>query len=133
MRGERGVTETGWESDGFLALAAVHARFDANTAASLLQFVMGAVSPPALKNHQGILKGITEWEVRVDSLKAKHEETVAASIKIVILVGMLPKEYQDMCFQQATGNTGTKELQYIQMRDKVMSIVRVCESVSHLV
>lgn len=55
-------------SDGFLAPAALQARFDANAAASLLQCVTEALNPTPLKNHQGILKGITEWEVRVDSL-----------------------------------------------------------------
>ena len=32
----RGILEKGWGSDGFLALAALQARFDANTASSLL-------------------------------------------------------------------------------------------------
>ena len=90
----RGVNEKGWESGGFLALALLQARYDANTAASLLQ---------TLKNHQGILKGITEWEVRVDGLKMKHNEDISSPIKFVVLVGMLSKEYQDICFQQATG------------------------------
>ncbi len=44
----RGITEKGLESDGFLALASLQARFDANTAASLLQRVMEAVNPPTL-------------------------------------------------------------------------------------
>ena len=88
----RGINEKGWESDGFLALALLQARFDANTAASLLQCVMEGVNPPTLKNHQGIHKGITEWEVRVDSLKMKHDESISASTKISICVGMLPKE-----------------------------------------
>ena len=70
----RGINEKGWESDGFQALAMLQARYDANTAASLLQCVMEVVNPPTLKNHQGILKGITEWEVRVDGLKIKHKE-----------------------------------------------------------
>ena len=64
----------------------LQARYDANTAASLLQCVMEVVHPPTLKNHQWTLKGITEWEVRVDGLKMKHEEELAAPIKIAILV-----------------------------------------------
>ena len=32
----RGINEKGWESDGFLALAMLQARYDANTVASLL-------------------------------------------------------------------------------------------------
>ena len=86
----RGINEKGWDSDGFLALAMLQARYDANTAASLLQCVMEAVSPPTLKNHQGILKGITEWEVMADGLKMKRDEEISAPMKIVIFVGMLP-------------------------------------------
>ena len=74
------------------------------------------------KNHQWILKGITEWEVRVDSLKMKHDETIAASIKIAIVVGMLPKEYQDLCFRQATDVKMTEESQYAELRNKIMNI-----------
>ncbi len=72
----RGMLEKGWESDGFCALASFQNRFNANTAASLLQCVMEAVNPLKVKNNQGILKGITEWAVRVDSLKSKHDEVI---------------------------------------------------------
>ena len=51
------------------------------------------------KNHQGIAKGITEWEVRVDGMKMKHDEELSATMKIAVLAGMLPKDYQDMCLQ----------------------------------
>ena len=58
----------------------------------------------------------------MDSLKAKHNESISASIKIAILVGMLPKEYQDMCFQQATEAADPTDLEYNEMRDKIMNI-----------
>ena len=43
----RGISEKGWEADGFLALMMLQAKYDANTAASLMQCVMEVVSPPA--------------------------------------------------------------------------------------
>ena len=79
----RSIREKGWESDGFLAMAMLQARYDANTAASLLQCVMEVVSPATIKNHQGIAKGITEWEVRVDGLKMKHDESLSAPSKLL--------------------------------------------------
>ena len=120
----RGFNEEGWELDGFLALVMLQARYDANTAASLLQCVVEVVNFPALKNHQGILKGITEWEVRADGLKMKHNEDISAPIKIAVLVSMLPKEYQDICFQQATGmsSEAATETKYAELRDKIMSM-----------
>ena len=54
-----GINEKGWEADGFLALMMLQARYDANTAAGLMQCVMEVVNTPGLKNHQGILKGIS--------------------------------------------------------------------------
>ena len=120
----RGISEKGYDPDGFLALLMLQARYDANTAASLMQCVMEVVSPPTLKNHQGILKGISEWEVRVDGLKMKHNEDISPPIKIAVLVGMLPKEYQDIYFQQELGTSSeaaTQE-QYEELRDKIMSM-----------
>ncbi len=76
------------------------------------------------KHHQGIAKGITEWEVRVDGLKMKHNEDISPPITIAVLVGMLPKEYQDICFQQATGissEAATQEKDE-ELRDKIMSM-----------
>ena len=110
----RSISEKARESDGFLALAMLQARYDANTAASLLQCVMEVVSPPTIKNHQGIAKGIAEWDVRVDGLNMKHDENLSVPIKIVVFVGMLPNDYQDMCFQQAsiTGVQQSSEVQY---------------------
>ena len=94
----------------FLALAMLQARYDANTAASLLQCVMEVVSPPTIKNHQGIAKGITEWEVRLDGLKMEHDESLSVPIKIVVLVGMLPEDYQDMCSKKQA-SPGCKKIQ----------------------
>ena len=64
-----GISEKGYEADGFLASMMLQARHNANTAANLMQCVMEVVNPPVLKNHQGILKRISEWEVMADGLK----------------------------------------------------------------
>ena len=41
----RGISEKNWEADGYLAIGMLQARYDANTAASLLQCVMEVVNP----------------------------------------------------------------------------------------
>ena len=59
------------------------------------------------------------WVVgEVDGLKMKQDEEISAPIKIAILVGMLPKDYQDMCLQQATGVSADSEVRYIELRDR---------------
>ena len=64
----------------------------------------------------------------MDGLKMKHNEDLSAHIKIAVLVGMLPKKYQDMCFQQATGVSADSEVKYIELRDEIMNIAnqRMC-------
>ena len=58
----------------------------------------------------------------MDGLKMKHDEEISAPIKIVICVGMLPKEYQDMCFQQAAGVSADSDVKYDGLRDKIINI-----------
>ena len=100
----RGISEKGWEADGFLALMMLQARYDANTAASLMQCVMEVVNPPGQKNHQGILKGISEWEVRVDGLKMKHNEDISPPIKIAALVGSFLKNIRTYVSNKRLGS-----------------------------
>ena len=59
----------------------------------------------------------------MDGLKMKHNEDLSAPIKIAVLVGMLPKEYQDMCFQQASGLSVVQDTHYYtELRDKIINI-----------
>ena len=57
-------------------------------------------------------------------LKMKHDEDSSATVKNVVLVGMLSKEDQDMCFQQAsvTWVEQDSETKCIELRDKIMNI-----------
>ena len=52
------------------------------------------------------------------------DESLSAPIKIAVLVVTLPKDYQDMCFQQAslTGVQEDSEKQYLELRDKILNI-----------
>ena len=60
----------------------------------------------------------------MDGLKMKHDEELSATIEIAVLVGMLPKDYLDMCFQQAslTRVQEDSEKTYLQLRDKISNI-----------
>ena len=53
----RGISEKNWEPDGYLAICMLQARYDANTAARLLQCVMEVVNLPALKKPPGNCEG----------------------------------------------------------------------------
>ena len=51
-------------------------------------------------------------------------DDISSPIKITVLVGMVPQEYQDICFQQATGISSEAATQekYDELRDKIMSM-----------
>ena len=72
-------------------------RFDLLTAASLLQAFLEVVNPPALRGLSDVVKGIHTWEAKVGMLADRYNEILGAQLKTAILVGMLPKEFQDMC------------------------------------
>ena len=60
----------------------------------------------------------------MDGLKMKHNEDMPTPIKIAVLVGVLPKEYQDICFQQAAGisSEAATGIKYVELSDKIMSM-----------
>jgi hypothetical protein len=94
----RSISEKHNMQCGFSALVALNNRFDARTPGNLLTAVMAAMSPPAVKQTAGIPKAILDWEEKLNALGNIHNETISENIKMGILISMLPKEYQDLCF-----------------------------------
>ena len=93
-------------------------RCDTKTVASLLHAYMEAARPNALKA-SAISKGIHAWESKVNAVKNRYNEDLNGNIKLAILIGMLPKEYQDMCLQTSCMTT---KIIYESMRDNVSNI-----------
>ena len=98
----RGLLDKTGKSDGFMGLILLNGRYDARTPANLMKDYADAVNPPQLKNAQGIIKGISDWESRLAGLKSKHDEDLGPNVKLAILINMLPKDYQDICYQQGS-------------------------------
>ena len=116
----KGIVDRGGNQDGYKALALLAHRYDAHTTANLLRSFMDVASPSAIKGSQGLVKGVHHWEARVGILKSKFGEELSNGIKMAILVGMLPQEYQDMCMQAAC--TMGKEPKYEALRDHVFNV-----------
>jgi hypothetical protein len=94
-------------------------RFDAKTSASLLQSFLDVVKPQAMKGTQEIVSGIHKWETRVTGLKSRYGEDLNDNLKMAILIGMLPKEYQDLVMQTSCM---TNKMSYSGIRDNVLNI-----------
>ena len=107
------------ELEGFKALAILSQRFDTQTPASLLQAFLEVVSPQSLKGNE-VVAGINRWETKVSQLRGRHQEEIGGKIRISILIGMLPKEYQEMVLQN--GITMREDFKYQGVRDFVLNV-----------
>ena len=114
----RSIIDVGGYPDGFKALVLLNNRYESKTMASLLHAFMDAVRPNPLKTSE-ISKGIHAWETKVSTLKSLYNEELNSNIKLAVLIGMLPKEYQDMCLQTSCMTT---KMTYEDLRDNVLNI-----------
>ena len=120
--------DAGFAQDGFKALVMLSKRYDAKTSASLLQAFLDVVKPPSIKNTQDLVSGVNKWEVKVTALKSRYAKDLDSEMRLAILIGMLPKEHQDMIMQ--TGCM-TDKMTYEGIRDRVMNIANQRMQMSH--
>ena len=104
--------------DGFKGMMFLEKRFDARTSASLLQAYLGVVTPWALKSTD-LVTGIHKWELKVGNLFARYSETLGDALKLAILVGMLPKKFQDLVLQNGVSIVSAD---YAKQRDYILGI-----------
>ena len=70
------------------------------TAGSLLRMIMEVMAPGVLRPND-VVGGIIRWENRINVLNKAWEETkIPETFKTALVMGMLPKEYQDSVFFQ---------------------------------
>ena len=105
--------------DGFKALGLLNKRFDMQTISGTLQQFMEVVSPEGIKKSNDLVSKIHNWEARVVVFLARHEkETLSENMRLAILVGMLPKEYQEILMQSGS----LKKMTYASARDNVIQV-----------
>ena len=101
----RGIVEGGFRQDGFKALASLNKRYETKNGATLLHVFLEVVNPTPLKSGH-LIAGISRWETRMAVLTSRYGEELTPCVKLAILVGLLPKEYQDMIMQNMVGKMG---------------------------
>ena len=85
----------------------------------MLSAYMEAVKPEGIRSVAEVPSGIHRWEAKVSALKNRYDEEIKESLKSAILVGMLPKEFQDMVLQFFSGS---KQFKFEEVRDYVISV-----------
>ena len=92
----KGIVDAGYGHDGFKGLLILNRRFDVKTSASLLQSYLEVVSPRPIRNVLDVANCIHHWEAKCAALKSRYDEDLGENLKLAILVGMLPKDFQDV-------------------------------------
>ena len=98
----KNVVDMGGEQDGFRGLKVLQKRFDSVTAASLMNAYLEVVAPTPIKRADELIGGIHRWETKVALLLNRYKEDINDRLKLAIVVGMLPKEYQDLVWQNSS-------------------------------
>ena len=83
-----------------------------------MQYLTTVLSPSPVKDIRLLERAIEEWDSKRSRLKSEFNEEFSDNVCIAILTSMLPRDLQDLVFQQ--GKTG-ETLTYKTVRDKVMS------------
>ena len=91
----RGIMDGGFGQDGYRALAALNRRFDSKNAATLLTSFMEVVVPPKIHKVSDVVSMVNRWEGRMASLKSRYDEVLNDQMKLALLIGMLPQDFQD--------------------------------------
>ena len=114
----KGMQEASDGMDGFKGIMFLEKRFDARTSASLLQAYLGVVTPGVLKSSD-LVSGIHKWELKVGNLFSRYGETLGDKLKLAMLVGMIPKEFQDLVLQNGMS---VECADYAKQRDFILGI-----------
>ena len=119
----RGLSESGQEKDGFRGLIHLVVRFDRRAQASLSQAYLEVINPPGLKGMGDVVPGVQRWENRCGMLGNRYGDTISPKIRIAVLIGLLPKEYQDLILQNGSLLKEGEVPNFETIRDFVFTIV----------
>ena len=96
----KGFEDRGDELDGFKALLALQERFDVQTTSSILQALLEVVKPSGIRGDKDMVSGIMKWETLLGALENRFGEVLPENLRTAILVGMLPKDHQEMVIEE---------------------------------
>ena len=81
--------------------------------------LLDAIRPNKVKDVKVLLRALEEWEGKLRELEQETGEKLGESIKLAMLVGMVPRDLQDEIFKGAENGTA---LGYTGARDKIKRI-----------
>ena len=98
----KAIVDKEFGQDGFKAFAELNYRHDRQSTASLLSSYLEVVAPPPVRSLSEVIGSIHRWESKVAALKSRYAENVVGQLKHAIFIGMMPKELQDVIWQNGS-------------------------------
>ncbi len=114
----RGVCTLTGERCGFTAIKALGERFNPKTPARFLMQLMDILKPGVVKDARGLAKLVEDWEGKISKWEREWEELLSEKVKVALFLTMIPQDFQDVIFQNAT----SPDFKYKEIRDKVMCV-----------
>ena len=115
------AVQVGGRTNGFLALKLLSNRFSPRTPTRLYQSLLEVLTPTTIRDAREVPRREEEWELRCARLRAEfgQDGELAGGIKVAVLIGMVPKDLQEVIFHMGTAEA---ELEYQAVRDRVVSV-----------
>ena len=110
------------KQDGFMAWLRLMERYGGKSQAGLLRSVLNVVRPSEIKDVRLVPKHLEIWESKVKELFEEYEEKISPSVKLAILVSMLPKELQDEVYREVGVDTKVGDADFKRVRDRIKGI-----------
>ena len=107
---------------GFYALKLLAELFNPRGTGRLL-LTLGAIIRPGAKDVRQVGRAVEDWESKVARIEAEFQLNIMASLKVAVLVSMIPKELQEVVFNEGKKGTKYEEDDYKKIREKVLVVV----------
>ena len=89
----------------------------------MLQEFLEVVKPAGIRRDKDMVAGILNWETLLGALENRFGEVLSENLRTAILLGMLPKDHQDMVIEKGILMGGGK-LKYQESRDYLIKMAK---------
>ena len=104
---------------GFWALRKMMERFNPRSYMRLLKLLLKVIKPKEAKHVKEVQSAVEDWENDIAKLEEEYGETLNESIKVAILISMIPDDLQEKVFEI---EKGSDEVKYQAAKDVVVSM-----------
>ena len=105
------------EQNGFAAWKKLLDRYDGKSPVRMLKKLPDIIRRPEVKNIKMMPTVLENWEIKVKEWESEYGEVISEKIKVALIIGMAPKEFQDEVYR-----LDEKDPKYKDIRDRFIRI-----------